>query len=82
MLPMYQSEALWISFGRGACPMAVKVAAGNVCAIAGEPFTNELDGFAVEKGLIRQFVAMPSAAATRPSNSSQERPSGAGSRSW
>ena len=60
---------------RGSYPMAVKVAAGKVDALTGEPWTNELsrrpqdylvvpgqpwlDGFCVEQGLIRQFVAMP-----------------------
>ena len=76
-MPMYQAEALWISFGGGfrSYPMAVKVAAGKVDAVTGQPFRNELnrrpqdyvvipdqpwlDGFCVRKGLIRQFVAMP-----------------------
>lgn len=73
-MPMYQAEALWISFN-GAYPMAVKVSAGKVDAVTGQPFRNELhrrlqdyvvipdqpwlDGFCVRKGLIRQFVAMP-----------------------
>ena len=76
-MPMYQAEALWILFkgGRNGYPMAVKVAAGKVDALTGEPFRNALterpqdylvapeqpwlDGFCVRKGLIRQFVAMP-----------------------
>ena len=75
-MPMYQAEALWILFmgGRHQYPMAVKVAAGKVDALTGEPFRNALterpqdylvapgqpwlDGFCVRKGLIRQFVAM------------------------
>lgn len=73
-LPMYQAEAMWLSF-TGDYPMAVKVAAGKVSALTGDPWTNELsrepqdylvvpeqpwlDGFCVEQGLIRQFVAMP-----------------------
>ena len=73
-MPMYQAEALWISFD-GDYPMAVKVSAGKIDAVTGEPFRNELnrrpqdyvvipdqpwlDGFSVRKGLIRQFVAMP-----------------------
>lgn len=72
--PMYQSEALWINF-HGDYPMAVKIAAGKVNAVTGYPWNEELsdepqdfvvvpgqpwlDGFCVEKGLIRQFVAMP-----------------------
>ena len=73
-LPMYQAEALWINF-RADYPMAVKIAAGKVNAVTGEtweegltempqdyvvmPEQPWLDGFCVEKGLIRQFVAMP-----------------------
>jgi hypothetical protein len=86
MIPMWQSEALWIKFepnqpmGRGsAYPFAVKVAAGkrdaltgaawwpklrgprggygqDYCIVPGQPW---LDGFVVEKGKIRQFVAQP-----------------------
>jgi hypothetical protein len=56
-------------------PFAVKIAAGKVDAVTGEQWTNGLhgvpqdyavvpeqpwlDGFCVEKGVIRQFVAMP-----------------------
>ncbi len=73
-LPMYQSEAMWINF-ETSYPMAVKVAAGKVDALTGEPWKDELsehpqdylvapeqpwlDGFCVEDGLVRQFVAMP-----------------------
>ena len=73
-LPMYQAEAMWINF-RGDYPMAVKIAAGKINAVTGKAWTDELndepqdylvvpgqpwlDGFCVEKGLIRQFVAMP-----------------------
>lgn len=73
-MPLYQAEALWILFS-GGYPMAVKVAAGKIDAISGLPFRNELtakpqdyavlpdqpwlDGFCVQEGLIRQFVAMP-----------------------
>ena len=73
-LPMYQAEAMWINFDTS-YPMAVKVAAGKINALTGEPWTNELckspqdylvvpdqpwlDGFCVRKGSIRQFVAMP-----------------------
>jgi hypothetical protein len=77
-----QAEALWIRFesrffsSREAWyPFAIKVAAGKVNALNGEPwragldFESQgyvvapsqpwLDGFVVEKGVIRQFVAMP-----------------------
>ena len=73
-LPMYQAEAMWLNFNT-AYPMAIKVAAGKIDAVTGEPWTNDLseqpqnylavpdqpwlDGFCVGKGLIRQFVAMP-----------------------
>ncbi len=75
-LPMYQREAMWISFvGEHWKPRAVKVGIGKVCAITGERWSSSLtskpqnylvtppqpwlDGIAVKKGLIRQFVAMP-----------------------
>lgn len=82
MLPMYQSEALWLDFrsdyisSHGAeYPFAIKVATGKINAVAGSRWTDWLqrapqdymvapeqpwlDGFSVEKGFIRQFVAMP-----------------------
>ncbi len=82
MLPMYQSEAMWLSVrsetivDRGVSyPFAIKVATGKQCAVSGEPWAEGLrrgpqnyliapkqpwlDGYVVEKGLIRQFVAMP-----------------------
>ena len=56
-------------------PVAIKVAAGKINAVTGKPWRPELhrrpqdymvspqqpwlDGFAVEKGVIRQFLAMP-----------------------
>jgi len=74
MLPMYQSEAMWINFS-GHYPFAVKVAAGKINAVTGKSWSNGLnrgpqdyvvvtmqpwlDGYCVEKGVIRQFVAMP-----------------------
>ena len=73
-LPMYQAEALWIDF-HASYPMAVKLAAGKVDALTGDAWKNEiskrpqdylvvpdqpwLDGFCVEEGMVRQFVAMP-----------------------
>jgi hypothetical protein len=76
MLPMYQSEALWINFSSpSSYPFAVKVAAGKINAVTGETWKDELDaeeqdyvvvpgqpwldGYCVEKGIVRQFVAMP-----------------------
>lgn len=75
-LPMYQREAMWISFsGQYWKPRALKVGIGKVCAITGERWSESLsddpqnyivtppqpwlDGIAVKKGIIRQFVAMP-----------------------
>ncbi len=74
MLPMYQSEALWVNL-HGRYPFAVKVATGKINALTGERWTDGihrdpqdymvtpdqpwLDGYCVEKGTIRQFVAMP-----------------------
>jgi len=73
-LPMYQAEAMWIYF-HGAYPMALKIAAGMVDAVTGGEWKDELtrdrqdylvlpdqpwlDGFNVDRSLIRQFVAMP-----------------------
>jgi hypothetical protein len=82
MLPMHQSEALWLNFDAGYVedrdthyPFAIKVAAGKIDAVTGEGWSAKLhgkpqdymvapeqpwlDGFCVEKGYIRQFVAMP-----------------------
>jgi hypothetical protein len=77
MLPMYQSEALWLSFHTPqGYPFAVKVATGKQSAITGDawreglhrspeqdylvcPEQPWLDGYVVERGMIRQFVAMP-----------------------
>ena len=43
-LPMYQREAMWISFeaGRAAEPTAVQVGVGKVCALTGEPWSDSL----------------------------------------
>ena len=81
IFPMWQSEAMWLNFSnRGPdyglkFPVAIKVAAGKINAVTGNPWQSGLhrapqdymvspkqpwlDGFAVEKGIIRQFVAMP-----------------------
>jgi hypothetical protein len=80
MLPMYQCEALWISFkakhvgDRGTkYPFAIKVGTGKISAVTGDlwvkgikesdylvtPPQPWLDGYCVEKGVIRQFVAAP-----------------------
>lgn len=73
MLPMYQAEAMWLYFN-GRYPFAVKVAAGKINAVTGEEWRDGLhrdpqdymvtpgqpwlDGYCVERGVIRQFVAM------------------------
>ena len=81
ILPIWQAEAMWLNFtSRGPdwnlpFPVAVKIAAGKINAVTGEPWRSGLhrepqdyvvspnqpwlDGFAVGKGVIRQFVAMP-----------------------
>lgn len=76
MLPMYQAEAMWLNFSsRGRYPFAVKIAAGKINAVSGEPWREGLhrdpqdycavpgqpwlDGFCVAKGVVRQFVAAP-----------------------
>ncbi len=74
LLPMYQAEALWINFNSD-YPFAVKIATGKINAVTGKEWSNKLtrnpqdylvipdqpwlDGYCVQKGLIRQFVAMP-----------------------
>jgi hypothetical protein len=73
-LPMYQSEALWIDFNCS-YPMAIQIAAGKINAVTGKEWEEQLmfspqnylvaseqpwlDGFCVEEGTIRQFVAAP-----------------------
>jgi hypothetical protein len=80
MIPLFQSEAAWISFQPNhdpatgkPYPFAIKVAAGKQSAITGKEWSKKLkekdyvvappqpwiDGYVVEEGLIRQFVAMP-----------------------
>ena len=72
ILPMYQSEAMWINFD-GEYPMAIKIATGKVNAITGFPLENVLsdepqdymvipeqpwlDGYKVSEQEVRQFVA-------------------------
>jgi hypothetical protein len=74
LMPMYQSEALWVGFVN-AYPVAIKIAAGKVNAVSGgswqaalqrepqdyvvSPGQPWLDGFAIAEGEVRQFVAMP-----------------------
>lgn len=74
MLPMYQSEALWLSFG-GWYPCAVKISTGGVCCLTGGlddaswsrepqnylvvPEQPWLDGYNTGKDEVRQFVAAP-----------------------
>ena len=82
MMPMYQSEAMWLLFSGTLdpersvqYPFAIKVATGKIDAVTGKDWSNGLhrgpqdymvapgqpwlDGYCVEKGVIRQFVAMP-----------------------
>lgn len=74
-LPLYQREAMWIQFdGRPWHPNAVKVGAGGINAVSGEPWSLPLrdpqdylvcppqpwlDGFNTGVNSIRQFVAAP-----------------------
>jgi hypothetical protein len=73
VMPMYQSEAMWLSFNSTGYPFAIKVATGKINVITGEAWRNNLnmdpqdymiipeqpwlDGYCVDKGVIRQFVA-------------------------
>ena len=42
LMPMYQSEAMWINFSGGEYPFAVKIAAGKINAVTGELWTSGL----------------------------------------
>ena len=80
IMPMFQTDALWLhfdslSFGQSELPVALKIGAGKINAISGEKWEDGLskdpqnyvvipeqpwlDGFNVEQGKVRQFVAMP-----------------------
>ncbi|MEU1621195.1 hypothetical protein ABZ479_28335 [Streptomyces sp. NPDC005722] len=74
MLPVYQREAMWLSFSASA-PAALQVGVGKVCAVSGRPWNDRLsqdtqnyvvlprqpwlDGINSGSGTIRQFVAVP-----------------------
>lgn len=74
MLPIYQREAMWLSF-RASEPSALQVGVGKVCAVSGLPWIEHLtgdpqnyvvlpmqpwlDGINSGDGFIRQFVAVP-----------------------
>lgn len=74
MMPLYQREAMWMSFDSDE-PAALQVGVGKVCAISGEtweetltqdpqnyaalPHQPWLDGINAGDGYIRQFVAVP-----------------------
>lgn len=74
--PIYRAEAIWLYFAAGTeYPMAIKVAAGRVSAVTGEPWREGLgsnpqdylvfpeqpwlDGFRQDADTVRQFVAAP-----------------------
>lgn len=74
MLPIYQREAMWLSFSASE-PAALQIGVGKVCAVSGLPWIEHLvghpqnyvalpqqpwlDGINSGNGYIRQFVAMP-----------------------
>ena len=74
MLPVYQREAMWLSFSSGE-PAALQVGVGKVCAISGDRWQEKLrgqrqnyvplpeqpwlDGINSGEGVVRQFVAAP-----------------------
>lgn len=74
MLPIYQREAMWLSFDASE-PAALQVGVGKVCAVSGLPWIEHLvkdpqnyvvlpdqpwlDGINAGDGFIRQFVAVP-----------------------
>jgi hypothetical protein len=57
MMPLYQAEAMWISFRggsrHGGYPCAIKIAAGKINAISGKPWKPELDASE------RDYVVVP-----------------------
>lgn len=73
MLPVYQREAMWLSFSAEA-PTALKIGVGKVCAVTGKPWSDALchdpqnyvavplqpwlDGINSGDGTVRQFVAV------------------------
>ncbi len=73
MLPVYQREAMWLSFSADV-PSALKIGVGKVCAVSGRPWSNTLsqdpqnyvavplqpwlDGINSGDGTVRQFVAV------------------------
>lgn len=75
MLPIYQREAMWLSFDASDAPVALQVGVGKVCAVSGKaldpvlrrnpqnyltlPRQPWLDGINAGEGFIRQFVAVP-----------------------
>ncbi|MCM2417500.1 MULTISPECIES: hypothetical protein [unclassified Streptomyces] len=74
VLPVYQREAMWLSFS-SPVPAALQVGVGKVCAVSGQPWSDRLsqdpqnyvvlprqpwlDGINSGSGTIRQFVAVP-----------------------
>ncbi|BBZ33683.1 hypothetical protein [Mycolicibacterium confluentis] len=74
MLPIYQREAMWLSFDAPE-PAALQIGVGKVCAVSGLPWIDHLigdpqnyvalpeqpwlDGINSGDGFIRQFVAVP-----------------------
>jgi hypothetical protein len=74
MLPIYQREAMWLSFSASE-PSALQVGVGKMCAVSGLPWIERLigdpqnyvalpdqpwlDGINAGDGFIRQFVAVP-----------------------
>jgi hypothetical protein len=74
MLPIYQREAMWLSFDASE-PAALQVGVGKVCAVSGLPWLEHLvkdpqnyaalpqqpwlDGINAGDGFIRQFIAVP-----------------------
>jgi hypothetical protein len=74
VLPVYQREAMWLSFS-SPVPLALQIGVGKVCAVSGRPWSDRLrrgpqnyvvlprqpwlDGINSGDGTIRQFVAVP-----------------------
>jgi hypothetical protein len=75
IMPVHPSEAMYIAFGEGGYPCAIKIGVGDHNAVNGEPWSEQLndtpgdyivappqrwlDGFYIGNDRVRQFMAVP-----------------------
>ena len=79
-LPMYQREAMWLSFA--GAPHALKVGVGKVCAVSGERWSDGLRAAPQNYVVVgpQPWLSSPARRSTAASSSSRTRPGRAGSR--